>query len=162
MVAYFLSKLTHVGDKELIDDAFLDEHLFSISIHTPWFVDIANYLATGKFPQHFTYKEKCNIIRKSDPFSWIRGYLFKKGLDHILRRCIREDQVHDVLHACNGHCAAKRTAYKVLQTCYYWPNLHKDARNYVSRFDDCQRMGQPTHRDEMFLPPQVIVEDFEK
>ena len=56
VVEDFLSRLTHVAYKELIYNAFLDEHLFSISIHTPWFADIANYLATGKFPQHFIYK----------------------------------------------------------------------------------------------------------
>ena len=43
VVANFLFRLTHVADKETIDDAFSDEHLFSISIHTPWLAYIANY-----------------------------------------------------------------------------------------------------------------------
>ena len=33
-VVYFLSTLTHVADKDLIDDKFLDEHVFAISLHT--------------------------------------------------------------------------------------------------------------------------------
>jgi len=45
---------------------------------------------------------------------------------------------------------------------YYWPSLFKDARKYVKACDSCQRMGQPNHRDEIPLNPQVILEPFER
>ena len=32
VVTNFLSRLTRVAEKELVDDVFLDEHLFSISV----------------------------------------------------------------------------------------------------------------------------------
>jgi hypothetical protein len=127
-----------------------NEHLFAVSIQTPWFVDIANYLVSGNFPQHFSHKEhRCKIIRKSAPYSWIQGYLFKMGHDHVLHCCLREDKIYDVLHACHdepngGHFATKITTLKVLNAGYYWPTLHKDAREYVSRCDECQRMDK-TH-----------------
>ena len=79
VVAYFLSRLTHDADKELVD-----EHLFAISVQTPWFVDIENYLATRKLPQHLSYKEKCKIIRQSATYEWIKSYLFKLGPDKFL------------------------------------------------------------------------------
>ena len=44
LVAYFLSRIQHDDGAKYIDDTFLDEHLFVVSVQTPWFVDIANYL----------------------------------------------------------------------------------------------------------------------
>ena len=57
-VADFLSHLNTKGENVAFFDEFPKEHLFSISTHTPWFTDIANYLATGEFPQHLSSKEK--------------------------------------------------------------------------------------------------------
>ena len=58
MVAYFLSRLTHNDDIVPVDDTFPDEHLFAVSIKIPCFVDIANYLVTGKVPSHLPSYEK--------------------------------------------------------------------------------------------------------
>jgi hypothetical protein len=99
VVADFLSRLITPIEEGMIDDPFLNEYLFSISTQTHWFSDITNYLTTGKFPQHFSYRERCKIIQKSSVYTWVAGYLFKLCRDKILRRCIREDEVHDILHA---------------------------------------------------------------
>ena len=71
------------------------------------------------------------------------------GLDHIMRRYVREDEVYDVLHACHnelsrGNYAAKRTTYKLLQVGYYQTTMFKDANQYVYRGDDYQRMVNPS------------------
>jgi hypothetical protein len=70
--------------------------------------------------------------------------------------------VYDILKACHdgpcgGHFADKRTAYKILRMGYYWPSIFKDAKKYVKACDSCQRIGQPNHRDEMPLNPQVVL-----
>ena len=57
VVAKFVSRLTHVRNKELVDDAFPYAHLFSILVKVPWCADIVNSLAYGKFPQHFNHKQ---------------------------------------------------------------------------------------------------------
>jgi hypothetical protein len=44
---------------------------------------------------------------------------------------------------------------------YYWPSLFKDAKKYVRACDSYQRVGQPNHRDEMPLNPQIVLEPFE-
>eukprot|EP00253_Pinus_taeda_P010140 PITA_10140 len=87
------------------------------------------------------------------------------GLDQEIRRCIREDEVYDILKDCHdgpcgGHFADKRTTHKVLRMGYYWPSLFKDANKYVRACDSYQRMGQPNHRDEMPLNTQVWALDF--
>jgi len=54
VVVDFISRLTP-DDDTLVDDSFLDEYLFAVSAHSPWYVDIANYLVAGKLPSHLSY-----------------------------------------------------------------------------------------------------------
>jgi hypothetical protein len=166
VVADFLSRLTTNDDKP-VDDSFPDEYLFAVSAHSPWYADIANYLVAGKLPPHLSYREKKNIIHQSARYSWIGGYLFQTGADQEIRRCVREDEVYDILKACHdgpcgGHFADKRTTHKILRMGYYWPSIFKDAKKYVKACDSCQRVGQPNHRDEMPLNPQVVLEPFDR
>ena len=49
-VADFLSRLQTEGEDVPVFDDFPDEHLFAISIHVPWFADIANYLVSRRLP----------------------------------------------------------------------------------------------------------------
>jgi hypothetical protein len=80
---------------------------------------------------------------------------------------VREDEIFDILKACHdepcrGKFVDKRTAYKVLNSGYYWPTLFKDVKTYVKSCDNCQRMGKPVQYDEMPLQPQVLIEPFER
>ena len=104
----FLSRLNTKGENVLVFDDFPDEHLFYISTHTPWFEDIANYLDTSRFPQHMSSKEKQKIIRLSTNYSWMEGDLYQTGPNLIVRRCVWDDKMHDILKEihdvpCGGH-----------------------------------------------------------
>ena len=151
----------------MVDDQLLDEHLFVISVLSPWFADIENYLVSTQFPPNLSSKEKRKIVRKSAPFTWIGGNLFKLGPDQILRMCVRDEEVSDVLLTCHdgtcgNHFAAKRIAFKVLQAGYYWPTLYQDVKIYTSQCDRCERMGRPTPIDEMPLHLHVTFKPFDK
>lgn len=65
LVVDFLSRINHGGETEPVNDDFLDEHLFALSVKTPWFVVLANYLTTRKLPQHLTSREKQKVIKQS-------------------------------------------------------------------------------------------------
>jgi hypothetical protein len=122
--ADFLSCLNAEGENVMVFDEFLDEHLFALATHTPWFANIANYLAIGELPQHLSSREKQRIIRLSATYSWMGGDLYKTGPDLIIRQCVREDERHDILKAshdgpCGGHFSDKRTSYKILHSGYY-------------------------------------------
>jgi hypothetical protein len=75
-VAYFLSRLKTSGEIVPVSDNFSDEHLFAISVITPWYADIANYLSSGMLPPSLTSKEKKNIIKQSARYTWIDGDVF--------------------------------------------------------------------------------------
>lgn len=82
--------------------------------------------------------------------------MFYNGLDQVMHRFLREDEIYDVLKAnhdepCGGHFVAKRIAFKILTTRYYWPRLHKDTARYINKCVKCQQMVRPTKSDEMPL-----------
>jgi len=130
VVSNFLSRLNLLADEEGMDDEQLPyEHLFSISVLSPWFADIRNYFVSTHFPPKLSSKEKRKIIRKSTLFTWVGGNLFKLCPDQILRRCVKEEEAFDILltchdRPCGGNFTTKRTTFKVLQVGYYCPTLY--------------------------------------
>ena len=59
---------------------------------------------------------------------------------------------------CGGHFGGQRIATKVLQLGFYWPSLFKDAHQFVSTYDKCQRMGSISRKDE---PPMSTILEVE-
>ena len=136
VVADFLSRLVNNSDNSPIEDSFPNEHLFVVSTYSPWYADIANYLAASKLPHHLSSREKGKIIQKSARFCWIEGYLFYTGVNQEIRKCVREDETYDIIKSCHdetcgGHFANKRTGYKIFRMGYYWPTLFQNTKKYV-------------------------------
>lgn len=141
VVADLLSRLIlPIDEKGIMDNQLPDENLFTISTLSPCFFIMDGYLVVETFPVNLSFKEKRNIIKKNSPFTLIGGNLFKLGPHQILRRCVREEEVFDIVSTCHdgpcgGHFSSKRTTFKYLQVGYYWPTLHQDVRRYTSRFE---------------------------
>lgn len=55
VIAGFLSRLAFpTGQEGMVDDRLLDEHLFAISLLSPWLVNIGNYLVVVRFPPNLS------------------------------------------------------------------------------------------------------------
>eukprot|EP00253_Pinus_taeda_P021920 PITA_21920 len=134
-VADFLSRIPKSIETTAVEDQFPDEHLFAVVVRTPWYADVANYLAVGADMQI----RRC--IREDEIFD-------------ISKAC------HD--RPCGGHFAEKRTAHKVLQAGYYWPTIFNDAKKFAQACDSCQRAGKPGQAGVMLLRPQLVIEPFER
>lgn len=52
-----------------VEDNFPYQHLFVIFTHILWYVDISNYLAIVKVPEHLPYREQRRIIHHSARYS---------------------------------------------------------------------------------------------
>ncbi|GJS50695.1 reverse transcriptase domain-containing protein [Tanacetum coccineum] len=48
-----------------------------------------------------------------------------------------------------GHHSASITGTKVYKSRFYWPRIFKDAKDYVMKYDACQRSGNISSRSEM-------------
>ncbi|CAA7028523.1 unnamed protein product [Microthlaspi erraticum] len=130
---------------------------------TPWFRYIANYLAADHPPpQFFGYKKK-KFLRDVRRYFWDEPYLYKHCSDGMFRRCIPEEEVPGVLFACHGsdyagHFATNKTVAKILQAGFWWPTMFKDAHDFISKCDACQRQGNISKRNEM---PQNFIQEVE-
>ncbi|GJU63018.1 reverse transcriptase domain-containing protein [Tanacetum coccineum] len=74
--------------------------------------------------------------------------------DQVIRRCVSGQEAFDILKACHsgptgGHYGANYTAKKIFDSGFYWPTIYKDAHDFVTRCDICQRQGKISQRDEM-------------
>eukprot|EP00253_Pinus_taeda_P010834 PITA_10834 len=83
-VVDFLSRVNlTTGEEETVDDWMPDEHLFSISVLSLWFADIANYLVSTQFPPHLSSKEKSRI--------WAETKAIKEATEEKVAEFLREN-----------------------------------------------------------------------
>ncbi|GJR28749.1 reverse transcriptase domain-containing protein [Tanacetum coccineum] len=82
------------------------------------------------------------------------GSVALQDQNQVIRRCVSGQEAFDILKACHsgptgGHYGANYTAKKVFDSGFYWPTIYKDAHDFVTRCDICQRQGKISQRDEM-------------
>jgi hypothetical protein len=162
-----LSRLTEAEGMEPVNDALPDAQLFNVDVITDQYKDIIQYLTSQEFPAGFSTAKKRNLIEQCAPFTMLGSVLYRLGKDGILRRCIFESEVDNILEGCHsdvcgGHFAGDSTARKVLLAGFWWPTLFKDAHKFVRRCDPCQRVGKPIPSSAMPLIPILAQAPFEK
>ncbi|CAM8882622.1 unnamed protein product [Rhodiola kirilowii] len=165
-VADHLSRLVREEDAGQIIETFPDEHLYALTGKVPWYASIVNYLVGGKFPPSYSKAQCVKLKHDSKYYMWDDPYLWKIGIDEILRRCIPDDEIASVLsfcheHACGGHFGPKRTSRKILECGFYWPHVFRDAYDHCKRCDRCQRVGNISARNEMPQMPIVVDDVFD-
>ena len=56
-----------------------------------------NYLTEGIFPEGMTNDHRRKLVLRSATYSVIGGYLYKRGVDQIIKRCVPDSQQATVL-----------------------------------------------------------------
>ncbi|KAG7557039.1 Retrotransposon gag domain [Arabidopsis suecica] len=132
----------------------------------PWYADYVNYLVSGEEPPNLSSNEKKKFFKDINHFYWDEPYLYTLCKDKIYRRCVSEDEAEGILLHCHGsayggHFATFKTVSKILQAGFWWPTMFKDAQQFISRCDSCQRKGNISRRNEMPQNPILEVEIFD-
>ena len=140
--------------------------LSAVEGESPWYADHVNYLACGVEPPNLTSYERKKFFRDIHHYYWDEPYLYTLCKDKIYRRCVSEDEVEGILLHCHGsayggHFATFKTVSKILQAGFWWPTMFKDAQEFVSKCDSCQRKGNISRRNEMPQNPILEVEIFD-
>ncbi|GKF62654.1 reverse transcriptase domain-containing protein, partial [Tanacetum coccineum] len=106
-----------------------------------WMNPIFKYLAEETL---LADVKKARAIRpKSWRFAVINGTLYNKSFLDPWLRCVGPLQVNYVLReihegSCSMHEGTRSVVAKALQTGYYWPTMHKDARTLIRACQGCQ------------------------
>ena len=100
-----------------VEDDLPDAHLFRIEVVPVELEEIAQFLEDGKAPEDMSMKKKQILAKKAAPYRLINGFLYKMGLDDILRRCVLEHERNNIMHEAHygparGHFQANTTAKK--------------------------------------------------
>lgn len=149
----------------LLEDEYLDQAdccvMRQIQDDLPWFADFANYLCAGIEPPNLKGYERKKFMRDVNHYYWDDPLLYKRCSDGLFRRCVLENEMQGILFHCHsseyaGHFATFKTVSKVLQAGYWWPTLFRDAHEFVSKCEACQRKGNISKRNEM--PQNFILE----
>lgn len=171
VVADHLSRLENPVEGENADvpinENFPDEQILQVKTHTPWYADYVNYLASGIHPPpELNRYQRKKFFHDVKFFLWDEPFLYRRCADTIIRRCVPEEEWGAIMRECHsspsgGHFGTNRTAFKVLQSGFYWPTIFKDCHSFILSCDQCQRMGGISKKHEMPLNNVIEVELFD-
>ena len=121
---------------------------------------------SGILPYGMDYRQRKKFLHDRKFYYWKEPLLYKRCVDGLIRQCIPQDKVQDVLrhyHSLDvgGYFGTTKTVSKVLQYGFWWPTLFKDARKFVLKCNKCQRMGNISWKHEMPLKGILKVELFD-
>ncbi|GJZ99563.1 reverse transcriptase domain-containing protein [Tanacetum coccineum] len=106
-----------------------------------WMTPIYNYLTKETLPAE---NEKVRAVRrKSRRYIVINGVLYKKSYLGPWLWCVGTLQANYVLReihegSCSMHAGTRYVVAKAIQTGYYWPTMHANARKMIRECQDCQ------------------------
>ncbi|KAL2329936.1 hypothetical protein Fmac_017517 [Flemingia macrophylla] len=63
---------------------------------------MANFKAAGVVPEDFDWYQRKKLFKDANHYVWDDPYLFKIGVDGLLRRCVASDECKDILWHCHN------------------------------------------------------------
>ncbi|GKV18271.1 hypothetical protein SLEP1_g28676 [Rubroshorea leprosula] len=138
---------------EVLDEpSFMKPRVMEISTDpgTPsWTDPILSFLRDGIVPADG--QEAMKLRRKASRYTLVDGVLYKRSFSLPLLRCLNPYETEYALRevhegVCGSHVGARTLAHKVLRQGYYWPNMYKDATQFVQRCQKCQFFAHLIHQ----------------
>ena len=102
---------------------FPNKQLMRVQSIVPWFTDYVNYLACKVLPPDLSSQQKKKFLHDMKSYLWDDLLLFKRGANHVIRRCVPDEEILNILHHCHsssygGHFGEQRTVAKCYNLVY--------------------------------------------
>ncbi|GKA39007.1 reverse transcriptase domain-containing protein, partial [Tanacetum coccineum] len=106
-----------------------------------WMTPIQNYLEKGKLPED--HVDARTLMEKIGNYTMEGGVLYRKSCLVSLMRCVGPLQANYIIRevhmgSCGMHDGPRQVVAKAMNLGYYWPSMHRDARELIRACDDCQ------------------------
>ncbi|GKC88327.1 reverse transcriptase domain-containing protein [Tanacetum coccineum] len=106
-----------------------------------WMTPIMEYLKDGTLLDD--RKEASKLRIKARQYELVEGVLYRRSFLKPWLRCVgplQEDYVIREIHegSCSMHAGPRSVVAKAMRLGYYWPTIHRDAREMIRTCNDCQ------------------------
>ncbi|GJY32392.1 reverse transcriptase domain-containing protein [Tanacetum coccineum] len=106
-----------------------------------WMTLIRNYLEEGKLPEDPA--DARTLMEKIGNYTIEDGVLYRKSYLVSLMRCVGPLQANYVIRevhmgSCGMHDGPRQVVAKAMNLGYFWPSMHRDARELIRVCDGCQ------------------------
>ncbi|GJV58278.1 reverse transcriptase domain-containing protein [Tanacetum coccineum] len=106
-----------------------------------WMTPIIEYLKEGTLPDD--RKEASKLRIKARQYELLEGVLYRRSFLKPWLRCVgplQADYVIREIHegSCSMHAGPRSVVAKAMRLGYYWPTMHRDARDMIRTCNDCQ------------------------
>ena len=115
------------------------------------------FLREDILPKEKTEADK--IRRKTPPF-WLfeDRKLYKRSFFGPYLLCVHPEALELILKElhegiCGSHTGGRSLSYRAINQGYWWPNMQKEAHEYVKKCDQCQRFAPNIHPLGRILNP---------
>nr|GEV82154.1 reverse transcriptase domain-containing protein [Tanacetum cinerariifolium] len=106
-----------------------------------WMSQLVDYLKEGTLPRD--KKEARKLRLKARQYELMEGVLYRRSFLTPWLRCVGLLQAEYVMReihegSCSMHAGPRSVVAKAIRLGYYWPTMHKDARDMIRKCSDCQ------------------------
>ncbi|GKV12463.1 hypothetical protein SLEP1_g23603 [Rubroshorea leprosula] len=138
---------------EILDEpSFFKPRVMKVSTDpssSSWTDPIISFLRDGTVPTD--KQEEMRLRKKASRYTLVNDVLYKRSFSLPLLRCLTLYEAEYALRevhegVCGSHVGARTLAHKVLRQGYYWPNMYKDAIQFVQRCQKCQFFAHLIHQ----------------
>ena len=94
-----------------------------------------------------------DIIRRKATRFWLseNQKLYKRSFSGPYLLCIHPEMIESLLEElhegiCESHTGGRSLAHRAITQGYWWPNMQREAQEYVKKCDQCQRFALSIHQ----------------
>ena len=125
--------------------------MLSIQQDKCWMDPYISYVKEGKISEDKSKAQKLRM--KASRFLIIDDELYRKSFAGPLLLCVTKQKGKEVLSEIHEgqaryHSGARALQHKVLRQCYYWPTLRYNAKEFVHKWEKCQKHGSLIHNHQ--------------
>ena len=131
--------------------------IHQIKLGSSWMDSISLFLEKDILPEEKFEAEK---VRRKAPRFWLSEdrNLYKRSFSGPYLFCVHPEASKSLLEelhegVCGSHTGGRSLFHRALTQGYWWPNMQKEAQEYVKKCDQCQRFAPNIHQPGGVLNP---------
>ena len=132
-------------------------HVHHVRVGTSWMDPLVLFLKEDILPEE---KTKANKIRRKVSRFWLSEdqKLYKRSFSKPYLLCVHPKASELILEELQegisgSHIGGRSLSYRAIIQGYWWPNMQKEAHEYVKKCDQCQRFAPNIHQPGGILNP---------